>query len=69
MTPELAKDAHIVGDIVVASLAASVLRVIAQKAFIEPAAAWIGQTSLRRVWGALKDWMSRSSDNHDGNRF
>jgi hypothetical protein len=63
------EDSHLIGDIVIASLAASALRVIAQKAFIEPAAAWIGQASLRKAWQALASKMSKSQSNQDGNRF
>ena len=68
MTPELAKDARIVGDVVIASLTASALKVIARKAFIEPAAAWIGQTSLRRLVRAVREWVSRSQSNQDASR-
>lgn len=68
MTPELAEDARIIGDVVIASLTTSALRVIAQKAFIEPAAAWIGQTSLRRLVRAAREWVSRSQSNQDVSR-
>lgn len=68
MTPELAEDARIVGDVVIASLALSALRVIARKAFIEPAAAWIGQEGLRRLVRAVQERVSKSQSNHDASR-
>jgi hypothetical protein len=46
-----ATDAHIIGDVVIASLLASGLRLIVMEAFIKPAAIWAG----RRGWHAL-DW-------------
>jgi hypothetical protein len=35
-------DLHVMGDALVASLLAPVVRLIVQKAFLEPAAAWAG---------------------------
>jgi hypothetical protein len=45
------EDGRIIGDIVIASLLASGLRLIVMEAFIKPAAIWAG----RRGWHAL-DW-------------
>jgi len=68
MTPELAKDVRIAGDVVIASLAVSALRLIARKGFIEPAAAWIGQESLRRLGRAVLGRVSKSQSNQDASR-
>ena len=48
-------DVRIVGDIVVGSLLASALRLVVIKAFLEPAAAYIGQEAYRRADRALGD--------------
>jgi hypothetical protein len=45
------EDGRIIGDVVIASLLASGLRLIVMEAFIKPAAIWAG----RRGWHAL-DW-------------
>jgi hypothetical protein len=45
------EDAHIIGDVIIASLLVSGLRLIVMEAFIKPAAVWAG----RRGWHAL-DW-------------
>jgi hypothetical protein len=42
-------DVRIVGDIVVGSLLARVLTLIAMKAFIEPAAIWTGKWGYRKA--------------------
>ena len=48
-------DVRIVGDIVVGSLLASGLRLVALKAFIEPAAVFVGRQVYRRADAALGD--------------
>ena len=48
-------DVRIVGDIVVGSLLASGLRLIVVKAFLEPAAMFIGREAYRRADRALGD--------------
>lgn len=48
-------DVRIVGDIVVGSLLASGLRLVVLKAFLEPAATFIGQQAYRRADAALGD--------------
>jgi hypothetical protein len=48
-------DIRIVGDIVVGSLLASGLRLVVLKAFIEPAAVFIGQGVYRQADKALGD--------------
>ena len=48
-------DVRIVGDIVLGSLLASGLRLVVLKAFLEPAAAFIGQQAYRRADRALGD--------------
>ena len=53
MTPP--DDVRIVGDLVVASLLASGLRLVVIKAFIEPAAVWLGQRGYRRLDAATGD--------------
>ena len=56
-----ADDLRIVGDIVFGSLLAGSLRLIVLKAFLEPAATFIGQRAYRQVDNALgdrlPDWM------------
>lgn len=53
-------DLRIVGDIVVGSLLASAVRLIAAKAFLEPLAVWAGRSLYRRAddltGGALPDF-------------
>ena len=53
-------DLRILGDIVVGSLLASAVRLIAAKAFLEPLAVWAGRSLYRRadalVGDALPDW-------------
>jgi hypothetical protein len=46
-------DLRIVGDIVVGSLLASGLRLVVAKAFIEPAAVFLGQSAYKRADRAL----------------
>lgn len=48
-------DLRIVGDIIVGSLLASGLRLVVMKAFLEPAAVFIGQRAYRRADAALGD--------------
>lgn len=48
-------DLRIVGDIVLGSLLASGLRMVVLKAFIEPAAAALGQRAYRKADAALGD--------------
>lgn len=48
-------DVRIVGDIVVGSLLASGLRLVVIKAFLEPAATYIGQEAYRRADRAMGD--------------
>ena len=48
-------DVRIVGDIVVGSLLASGLRLVVLKAFLEPAATFIGQQAYRKADEALGD--------------
>jgi hypothetical protein len=46
-------DAHIIGDVVIASLLASGLRLIVMEAFIKPAAVRVGRegwTHLLNIW-------------------
>jgi hypothetical protein len=51
-------DGRIIADIVAASLLASFVRLVGQKAFLEPAAAWIGQAGLKKIVLAIKDaWL------------
>lgn len=54
-------DLRIIGDIIAGSLLAGTLRLIILKAFLEPAAAFIGQTAYRRVdrmlGDRLPDWV------------
>lgn len=40
----------------------------ARKAFIEPAAAWIGQEGLRRLVRAVLERASKSQSNQDASR-
>jgi len=68
MTPEIAKEARIVSDVVIASLALSALRMIARKAFIEPAAAWVGRAGFRHLVRAVRERVSKSQSNHDASR-
>lgn len=67
-----AEDGRIITDIVVASLIASALRLIVQKAFLEPAAAWIGQTGLKSALRLLMPFasklVSKSPSNQDESR-
>lgn len=48
-------DLRIVGDIVLGSLLAGGLRLVVMKAFLEPAAMFIGRRAYRRVDAALGD--------------
>jgi len=61
VTPWGTDDVRIVGDIVVGSLLASGLRLVVLKAFLEPAAVFIGQRVYRRaddaVGGRLPDFL------------
>ena len=55
-------DVRIVGDIIVGSLLAGGLRLVVMKAFLEPAAMFIGRVAYRRadaaLGGRLPDWIS-----------
>lgn len=57
-----ADDVRIVGDIIVGSLLAGGLRLVVIKAFLEPAAVFIGQTIYRRAdqlsGDRLPDWFA-----------
>lgn len=53
MTPP--EDVRIVGDVVIASLLASGLRLVVAKAFLEPAAVWLGRHGYRRLDAATGD--------------
>lgn len=65
-------DVRIVGDIIFGSLLAGVLRLVVVKAFLEPAAIFVGQTIYRRAdqlsgdrlpnWFAGKESQEHSSD-------
>lgn len=44
-----ADDLRIVGDIVLGSLVASIIRLVALKAFVEPAAVFIGQAAYKQL--------------------
>jgi len=57
-----ADDGRIITDIVIASLLASGLRLIVQKAFLEPAATWAGQAGLKKAWQLLKGAMERKPE-------
>jgi len=48
-------DVRIVGDVVLASLIAGGARLVLVKAFIEPAAVWLGQRGYRWVDSMLGD--------------
>lgn len=50
-------DVRVVGDIVLGTLLASAIRLIITKAFVEPAAVWLGQTGWRRLDNALGGWL------------
>lgn len=56
-------DIRIVGDIVVGSLLAGGVRMVMIKAFVEPAATWLGQEAYRRadlaLGDRLPDWVPR----------
>jgi len=53
-----ADDGRIIVDVVAASLLASFVKLIGQKAFLEPAAAWIGRAGLKKAMSAIKDaWL------------
>jgi hypothetical protein len=55
-------DVRIVGDIIVGSLLAGGLRLVVMKAFLEPAAVFIGRVAYRRadvaLGGRLPDWIT-----------
>jgi hypothetical protein len=55
-------DLHLVADVVIGTLLAGGLRLILLKAFLEPAAAFIGRRAYRRADQALgdrlPDWIS-----------
>lgn len=55
MTAWSGDDIRIVGDIVIGSLFASGVRLVLIKAFLEPAATYIGQEAYRRADRALGD--------------
>jgi hypothetical protein len=55
-------DGRIITDIVIASLLASGLRLIVQKAFLEPAAAWAGQTGLKKAWQLVRCALERKPE-------
>jgi hypothetical protein len=55
-------------DIVIGSLAASALRLIARKAILEPAAAWVGQAGLRQALRLAQRMLSKSPGNQDESR-
>jgi hypothetical protein len=48
-------DLHLVADVVIGTLLAGALRLVVLKAFIEPAAVFIGRGAYRRVDQALGD--------------
>jgi hypothetical protein len=48
-------DLHLVADVVIGTLLAGGLRLILLKAFLEPAAAFLGQRAYRRADEALGD--------------
>jgi hypothetical protein len=48
-------DLHLVVDVVIGTLVAGGLRLILLKAFLEPAAAFLGRRAYRRVDEALGD--------------
>ena len=50
-----ATDLHTVADVVVGSLIAGGLRLVLLKAFIEPAAVFVGRGAYRRVDEAMGD--------------
>jgi hypothetical protein len=50
-----AADARIIADVLLASLIAPVVRLIAMKAFVEPAAAWAGRSGWRFLDSILND--------------
>lgn len=58
-------DLRIVGDIIVGSLLAGGLRLIVIKAFLEPAATYVGRAAYRRVdkmsGDRLPDWIPPDS--------
>ena len=53
MTPP--DDVRIVGDVMLATLLAGGLRLVALKAFIEPAAGWLGRHGWKRLDAATGD--------------
>jgi len=55
-------DGRLIADIVIGSFVASGLRLIAQKAFLEPAAAWAGQTGLKKAWQLLRGALERKPE-------
>jgi len=61
-------DSRMIADVVVGTLAASALRLIAKKVILEPAAAWIGRAGLRQGWRLLQHFLSKSSGNQDESR-
>jgi hypothetical protein len=50
------------GDVLVASLLAPVVRLIAQKAFLEPAAAWAGQAGLKKAIEGIQQLWTRKPE-------
>lgn len=60
-------DLRIIGDIIAGSLLAGTLRLILFKAFLEPAATFIGQSAYRRadrmLGDRLPDWVPPSPPN------
>jgi len=55
-------DLHVMGDVLVASLLAPVVRLIAQKAFLEPAAAWAGQAGLKKAIEGIQQLWTRKPE-------
>jgi hypothetical protein len=53
MTPP--NDLRIVGDVLIATFIASGLRLVIVKAFIEPAAVWLGRHGWKRLDAATGD--------------
>lgn len=53
-------DGRILGDVIAGTLAASAIRLVIVKAFIEPLAVWVGQKGYRQldraVGDRLPDW-------------
>jgi hypothetical protein len=55
-------DLRVMGDVLIASLLAPVARLIVQKAFLEPAAAWPWQTGLKKAIEGIRQFWARKPE-------